>query len=292
MNRKVSNSKIGEQSKGKYLGKKEQTRNAAKKAKTRFAAFLLTAGIGLGAVSTNIIGYMADKANHSQSTKEAITMAKSTRDYLDTLKGNPIMQDVITAENISKIEKFSSAVSTYKQLQYKQDKSLQEEQAYIDACRTICESKELVIDTYTNIIKGKVAKAYGITDPEEIENIEVRDYVDIGEKQDITHNLMVKLPNGTTINSNGNLFSSTNTMDKKLADAIIEARALLNERYSFENESLENLPMDRIISTFEEAKQFETGYKLSVKANGNLETVKIEQTKNQVTETEQEEEER
>lgn len=291
MKQRISSSKIDGKSKGRYLGKREQKRSAAKKAKVRLAAVLLSAGIGIGALSSNIIDYMADKANHSESTREAIEMVNSTQKYLDSIKENSIMQDVITAENISKIENFSSAVSTYKQLQYKKEKSLQEEQAYIDACRTICESKDLIIDTYTNIIKGKVAKAYGITAPEEVESIEIRDYVDIGEDQNITHNVMIKLPNGTTINNDGNFFTGTNTMDKKLENAVIEARALLNERYSFENESLEALPMDRIISTFEEAKEFEAGYKLTVKANQNLETVKVEQTKEvQTAETEQEEE--
>lgn len=290
MKQQISNSKIDERSKGRYLGKREQKRTAAKNAKVRFAAVLLSAGIGLGAVSSNIINYMAEKANHSQSTREAIEIVNSTKKYLETVQQNSIMQDVITAENISKIEKFSSAVSTYKQLQYKQEKSLKEEQEYIEACRTICEFKDLVIDTYTNTIKGKVAKAYGITNPEEVQKIEIEDYVDIGEKQDITHSIMIKLPNGTVINNRGNFLTSTNVMDSKLADAVIEARALLNERYSFENESLSDLPMDRIILTFEEAKDFEENYKLSVKENGNLETVKLEPVQTQAAEVEQEEE--
>lgn len=290
MKQRISSSEINEKSKGKYLGRKEQTRSAVNKARVRFAAVVLSAGIGIGAVSSNIIGYMANQANHYKSTKEAIEMTNSTKNYISSIEGNSIMQDAITAENISKIKNFSSAVSTYKQLQYKQDKSLQEEQAYIDACRTICEEKDLVVDMYTNIIKGKVAKAYGIKDPEEVESIEIRDYVDIGEEQNITHSLMIKLPNGTVINSDGNFFTSTNTMDKTLADAIIEARALLNVRYSFENKSLEDLPMVRIINIFENAKEFEEGYKLSVKANGNLATVKVKPEKTQVAETEQEEE--
>ena len=290
MKQQISNSKIDERSKGRYLGKREQKRTAAKNAKVRFAAVLLSAGIGIGAVSSNIISYMAEKANHSQSTREAIEIVNSTKKYLETVQQNSIMQDVITAENISKIEKFSSAVSTYKQLQYKQEKSLKEEQEYIEACRTICEFKDLVIDTYTNTIKGKVAKAYGITNPEEVQKIEIEDYVDIGEDQNITHSIMIKLPNETVINNSGNFFTGTNVMDKKLADAVIEARALLNERYSFENESLSDLPMNRIIITFENAKDFEANYKLAVKANGNLETVKLEPVQTQAAEVEQEEE--
>ena len=60
-----------------------------------------------------------------------------------------------------------------------------------------------------------------------------------------------------------------------------------------ENQKLEDLPIDRIIQTFEDGMKFESDYNLIAKADGSLGTVKIAQTKNQtenkIPETEQEE---
>lgn len=300
MEQQRSNSNVNNQYRGRYENGEKQRRkikNEPKKVNKHFVALLLSAGIGIGTIAgvggTCLISNMAKNANHAESTREAIAMANTSSKYMENIRNNATMQDIITAENMSQVDKFSKAVTTYKQLQYKQGRSLQEEQNYIDACRTICESKDLIIDNYTNVIRAKVAKAYGIKDPEEIASIEIKDYLDIGEKQEITHNLMIKLPDGTTIDNNGKFLNNANTMDKKLAEAVIEATSLLNARFSFEDQKLEDLPIDRIIRTFEDAKKFERGYKLIVKANGSIETVKIEQTKeqtkDQIQETEQEE---
>lgn len=300
MRQQMSSSNGNNQYRGRYENGEKQRRkikNEPKKVNKRFAAFLLSAGIGIGTIAgvggTCLISNMAKNANHAESTREAIEIANTTSKYMENIRNNATMQDIITAENMSRLDNLSKAVTTYKQLQYKQGRSLQEEQNYIDACKTICESKDLVIDNYTNVIRAKVAKAYGIKEPEEIASIEIKDYLDIGEKQEITHNLMIKLPNGTTINNNGNFLNTTNTMDKKLAEAVIEATSLLNARFSFENQKLEDLPIDRIIQTFEDGMKFESDYNLIAKADGSLGTVKIAQTKNQtenkIPETEQEE---
>ena len=298
MEQQRSNSNVNNQYRGRYENGEKQRRkikNEPKRVNKRFAAYLLAGviGLGTGAVSAQLISNMAENANHAESTREAIVIANTTSKYMKNIRNNVIMKDIITAENMSQLDKLSKAVTTYKQLQYKQGRSLQEEQNYIDACRTICESKDFVIDNYTNVIRAKVATAYGITELDEIANIEIKDYLDIGENQEITHNLMIKLPNGTTINNNGNFFNTTNTMDKKLAEAVIEATSLLNARFSFENQKLEDLPIDRIIKTFEDGIKFESGYDLIAKADGSLGTVKIaqtkDQTKNQIPETEQEE---
>ena len=68
-------------------------------------------------------------------------------------------------------------------------------------------------------------------------------------------------------------------MDSTLAENIIKARALLDERGFSENAQIKDLPVDDIIQTFEEAKKFEKNYKISLDKDGNLRTVKLEQTK-------------
>lgn len=270
--------KKGDSRNRRYIGKKSQREIAVKKSLKRLAAVSLAVGIGIGA-SPSIIGNIANHVNNSRSTKEAIEMAASNEEFLNSINQDKIKQAVINAEKTIQLENFMQAVSTYKELNYKKDRTMQEEQQFIDSCRTICESKSLVIDTYTDIIKSKVAEAYGITDAEAISNISVKDYIHASTTE-LSHNVEIKLPDGTAIENKEILVKKDNSiMDTELENAVIEARALLDVDNSFDSQTLENLPIDEIIRTFEDGKEFDKNYKLSVKENGDLETIKIEQNK-------------
>lgn len=273
MEKLILRPKVDKEAQKRYMAEREQRKRAAQKAKLRFEAILLAAGIGIGAAASPIIGHMANNANQSKNTQEAIEIALSTQKYLDSIKQDPVMSAVVTAETRVAVENLTTAISTYKQLKYRKDRTLQEEQDYIDACKVICESKYLVINTYTDIIRGKVAEAYGITDPEEIKDIVVRDVTTgVNPPEQYTS---ITLPDGTRIVED-NFLNPNSDMDSKLASAVRAARALLEEQYSFTSEGIKELPVEKIIKTFEEAKDFEENYRLSVKKNGDVETIKIE----------------
>lgn len=271
MKQVILRQKVDKEAEKRYRATREQRKKAAQKAKLRFGALALAAGIGIGAVTPSIIGHMANNANKSHNTQEAIEIALSTQQYIDSIKKDPVMNAVVTEETRVAIENLTTAISTYKQLKHRQYRTLQEEQDYISACKIICESKGLVIDTYTNVIRGKVAEAYNIKDPEEIKDIVVKDFTTGTTPVRFTS---IKLPDGTRIVED-NLFSPNSDMDGKLASAVQAARALLDEDYSFTSESIKELPIEKIIKTFEEAKDFEANYRLSVKKNGDVETIKI-----------------
>ena len=161
---------------------------------------------------------------------------------------------------------------------FKSDKTFEEEEEYLDVCRTICESKALVIDTYTDTIKNKVAEAYGITDPKEIDSIDVRDYMsyDKGNGK-YNHKREIKLPNYIEITENPISNSKFDVkMPEQLAEHVTNARALLDVNYDFSEMSIKDLPVDQIIDTFQEALEFDN-YRIVRDAEGNLSMEEIQQ---------------
>ena len=261
-----------------YTASKRDFEKAIQKWQRRMCSLGLAFGIGLAAMSMPLITHIARDVNNTNSTKQAIEMAVSTDDYLQSIKSNVALQLAISAENITKIEDLKVAINDYKELKYKQGRTYGEEQRYMEACRTICESKTLVINLYTDTIKAKVAEAYGITDPAEIAKIKIQDPIHCSSTDGPEHNPNISMPDGTYIVKDY-LFNPNKGMDSTLAENIIKARALLDERGFSENAQIKDLPVDDIIQTFEEAKKFEKNYKISLDKDGNLRTVKLEQTK-------------
>ena len=260
----------------KYTTDKKTFEKGVKSLKLRMSAVGLAIGLGVGSMTSPIISSMANKINNSNSTKQAIEMAASTEDYLAKVKSDPILQAAISAERVQALEKLELLINDYKQLKHKNDRTYEER--YLEACQAICNSKELVIETYTNTIKAKVAQAYGITEPEKINQIEIKDPITTSSTDGLMHNPNIKLPDGTFIVKD--YFLNPNKgMDSTLAKNIIKARALIDERQFSDSTKIDELPIENIIETFEDAKNFEKEYKLNVDENGNIKTEKIEQNK-------------
>lgn len=258
-----------------FTGKKTDFQKAIKELKIRVGAIGLAVGIGIGGIGVPLISNMANNARNARDSKQAIELAASTDAYLRNIKADPVLQAVISQEQVIGIEELSSAITTYKQLKHKPSRTYSEEQQFMEASRIICESKRLVIDTYTNTIKGKVAEAYGITDPEEIAKIEISDYIHASSSE-VEHNPKIVMPDGTVIGKDRFLSFGTE-MNSTLANNIISARALLDANGFSENLRVEDLPVDDIIRTFEKAKKFNEEYKVLRNTKGDLKAVEEEE---------------
>lgn len=259
-------------SKKEYYQKMRRIKNA----KTKIAAIGLAAGIGLGTISNSIISNLANNANYIEDTRDAIKMAASTEEYLNRIEENQMLQEVIGQEHVLQIEELSSAINTYKELRYKTDRTFKEEKEYIEACGAISESRELVMNLYTNEIRAKVAEVYGITDEIEIAKIEVKDYI-VDTNQGPKHNPQIILPDGTIIKES-NFWNNTKGMDRELAEHVIRARSLGEAGMFSENKKIEDLPLDDIINTFEMAKEF-AGYTVEKNSKGDFKTIPTEEIK-------------
>lgn len=256
-----------------YICSEEKMNKAIRNLKTKIAALGLVAGIGIGAISNSVITNLASNVNNAKSTKEAIEMAASTDTYLKRIQENPMLQEVIEQETLAKIDELSSAITTYKDLKYKQNKSFKEEKEYIEACGVISEARLMVMHLYTDAIKAKVASAYGIIDKEDIKQIEVKDYVQ-DTNNGTKHSPQIILPDGTIIEKNH--FGNKNRgMDNNLAQHVINARSLIEAGIFSENKRIKDLPLDEIIDAFEEAKEFEE-CTITTDKKGNIETTQIE----------------
>ena len=260
-----------------YTGSKSRRKTAVKKAKMRFASLGMAAIVGLGA-----IGIMANQANNAmreKNTQKAITEARainnSITEYVNS--NNIAMQAVVSVEETVQLQNLAGAITTYKELEYKKDKTLNEQQQYIDACKTICSSKQLVADSYKDIIRAKVAEAYEITNLQYINSIDVHNNKDT--RNEMTNNPVIELSDGRAINDKGKFMNSNNTMDKTLANAIIEAEELENIKFSFNEDALEELPINEIIETLEKAMNFKASYKLVADKDGNLQSIEIQNEK-------------
>ena len=195
--------------KGKsYNGSRKKRKESQNKAK-RVVAGILAAGIVAGGIT--LISKMASDANSVTDPKDAIVMVDEHRQLLEEY---PLMQQEQYNDELERVDKLNDAITVYAELRDKDDRTLDEESKYIEASRTICESKDLVIDIYTDTIKSKVAEAYGITNPENIKQIEVKDNITFDEGPE--HNPIIELNNGTIISKTGK-----NKMDKNIAKAII-----------------------------------------------------------------------
>lgn len=271
-----------------YTGARSQRQRAANKARTRIAALGAAALIGVGAIAPTAIQKLANQINYEKDTKTAIEMVASNNEFFADIEEKIIMQTEEGQEQIDQLKALSDAVVQYKELDHKEHRTVEEDQHYIEACKTICDSKDLVIDTYSDIIKSKAAEAYGITDAEEIRNMEVKDYI---ETSDMTHRPQITFSDGNMIGTKTTFLSSSkNTMDKTISSAIIEARHLRDVNSEYQNREIKDLPVDDIIKTFEGAKSFEEKYKFSVNEKGQLVAEEIEQSQEVATPSRDDEE--
>lgn len=271
-----------------YTGARSQRQRAANKARVRIAALGAATLIGVGAIAPTAIQKLANQINYEKDTQTAIEMVASNNEFFADIEEKIIMQTKEGQEQIDQLKALSDAVVQYKELDHKEHRTVEEEQRYIEACKTICDSKDLVIDTYSDIIKSKAAEAYGITGAEEIRNMEVKDYI---ETSDMAHLPQITFSDGTMIGTKTTFLSSPkNTMDKTISSAIIEARHLRDVNSEYQNREIKDLPVDDIIKTFEGAKSFEEKYKFSVNEKGQLVAEEIEQSQEVATPSRDDEE--
>lgn len=271
-----------------YTGARSQRQRAANKARVRIAALGAATLIGVGAIAPTAIQKLANQINYEKDTQTAIEMVASNNEFFADIEEKIIMQTKEGQEQIDQLKALSDAVVQYKELDHKEHRTVEEDQRYIEACKTICDSKDLVIDTYSDIIKSKAAEAYGITGAEEIRNMEVKDYI---ETSDMAHLPQITFSDGTMIGTKTTFLSSPkNTMDKTISSAIIEARHLRDVNSEYQNREIKDLPVDDIIKTFEGAKSFEEKYKFSVNEKGQLVAEKIEQSQEVATPSRDDEE--
>lgn len=255
---------------GKYRGSKSGRRqaqdrkkqqDAIKHLKNRLVAFALILA-GVTGTLTGVITKAKNKSNEAKNTQEAIIMASEYIDSIQEQLSNTTIQEY---SKIHSLQELNDSIIIYSELGEKGKRSADEEKRYIDACTSICENKDFVKDVYTDTIKSKIAEAYGITDPYQIMRIIVKDIV-YTPFPTYDHNPQIKLPDGTEI--------FEDSMDKKLQDAIINARHLIDVDYD-SNMNFKDLPVQDIVNTYKNAMSFQLDYKVSVDKDGKLITSEI-----------------
>lgn len=273
-----------------HVYSRKQINRATQRFKTRIAAGGLAAGIAIGAATTTFISKFANDMNKTAKTEEAIVLALEANEYQNRLKENPMLQQVVEQEGIIKIEDLSSAITTYKELQYKSDRTFSEEKQYIMACETIVNSKEIVENLYRETIKAKVATAYRITDPEQIAKIEINDYIKYTSPSTVQHNPEIVLPDGTVIGTSRSLFSEAKIMDTALAKQICQVSAI-SKVSGNQDTNMYIEQVETVIETLEELMNFDKNYKVSLNKNEDIETT-VAQPEKEISKEENEHEER
>ena len=273
--RRVSNNvqKMPPEFKAKSNTTRAQRKKMAQQAKLRLASIALAAGVVIGAGAPTLISTLAKNFNSAPDSKQAVVMASEIDDYITNIEQ---YSQITSQEEVDQLRTLENAIQRYNVLKYKSDKTFEEEEEYLDVCRTICESKALVIDTYTDTIKNKVAEAYGITDPKLINIIDVKDNIHIDKSNGKNfHDREIDLKGFATIKDNPRLDTDVQ-MPEQLAEHVTNARALLDVNYDFSEMSIKDLPVDQIIDTFQEALEFDN-YRIVRDAEGNLSMEEIQQ---------------
>jgi len=272
----LNSRRIKEQPARRYKGKPVQKKLSIYKKLGLGAA---TIGLAAGIVGGPIISNMAKGMKNVNDTKTAIQMAADSEEYLNSISQNPIMSKVITQEDVERLADLTQAITTYNSLKNKTDRTFYEEEAYLHACNTIGESKQLVTDNYNAIIKKKIAEAYGIKDPSDVNRIQV--YCDeVFDGSEVSKVTEIKLPTGKELKSATSMFFS-GSIDKKFVNEIQKSNEL--DEYVFSKDGkIPTETLEKIIENFEDAKAFNSNYKLVTEKNGEkIQMKEIERSKSQ-----------
>ena len=272
----LNSRRIKEQPARRYKGKPVQKKLSIYKKLGLGAA---TIGLAAGIVGGPIISNMAKGMKNVNDTKAAIQMAADSEEYLNSISQNPIMSKVITQEDVERLADLTQAITTYNSLKNKTDRTFNEEEAYLHACNTIGESKQLVTDNYNAIIKKKIAEAYGIKDPSDVNRIQV--YCDeVFDGSEVSKVMEIKLPTGKELKSATSLFYS-GSIDKKFVNEIQKSNEL--EKYHFSKDGkIPTETLDKIIENFADAQAFDANYKLVTEKDGEkIKMQEIERSKSQ-----------
>ena len=266
----------------------EQTRKRVYKSKQLQKKISLYKKLGLGAATVSlaagiiggpIISNMAKNIRNTNDTKAAIQMVADSEEYLESIKANPMMSKVVSAEDFDRLEELTNAIDTYNKYKNKVEPTFNEQEAYLEACNTIGNAKQLVTDNYNAIIKKKIAEAYGIKDPSDVNRIQVycEEVFDGSEVSKVTE---IKLPTGQELKSATSLFYSR-SIDKKFVNEIQKSNEL--EKYNFSKDGkIPTETLDKIIENFADAQAFDTSYKLVTEKDGEkIKMQEIERSKSQ-----------
>ena len=154
-----------------------------------------TVSLAAGIIGGPIISNMAKNIRNTNDTKAAIQMVADSEEYLESIKANPMMSKVVSAEDFDRLEELTNAIDTYNKYKNKVEPTFNEQEAYLEACNTIGNAKQLVTDNYNAIIKKKIAEAYGIKDPSDVNRIQV--YCDeVFDGSEVSKVTEIKLPTG------------------------------------------------------------------------------------------------
>lgn len=232
-----------------------------------------------GIIGGPIISNMAKNIRNTNDTKAAIQMVADSEEYLESIKANPMMSKVVSAEDFDRLEELTNAIDTYNKYKNKVEPTFNEQEAYLEACNTIGNAKQLVTDNYNAIIKKKIAEAYGIKDPSDVNRIQVycEEVFDGSEVSKVTE---IKLPTGKELKSATSLFYS-GSIDKKFVNEIQKSNEL--EKYNFSKDGkIPTETLDKIIENFADAQAFDTNYKLVTEKDGEkIKMQEIERSKSQ-----------
>ena len=258
--------------KSKQLGKKK---SLYKKLGLGAATVSLAAGI----IGGPIISNMAKNIRNTNDTKAAIQMVADSEEYLESIKANPMMSKVVSAEDFDRLEELTNAIDTYNKYKNKVEPTFNEQEAYLEACNTIGNAKQLVTDNYNAIIKKKIAEAYGIKDPSDVNRIQI--YCDeVFDGSEVSKVTEIKLPTGKELKSATSLFHS-GSIDKKFVNEIQKSNEL--EKYHFSKDGkIPTEMLDKIIKNFADAQAFDANYKLVTEKDGEkIKMQEIERSKSQ-----------
>jgi len=266
----------------------EQARRRVYKSKQLQKKISLYKKLGLGAATVSlaagiiggpIISNMVKDIKNTHDIKEAIQIVADSEEYLAGIKSNPLMSQVVSIEDFDRLEELTNAIDMYSKLKNKPDKTFNEQEAYLEACNTIGNAKQLVTDNYNAIIKKKIAEAYGIKDPSDVNRIQV--YCDeVFDGSEVSKVTEIKLPTGKELKSATSLFYS-GSIDKKFVNEIQKSNEL--EKYNFSKDGkIPTETLDKIIENFADAQAFDTNYKLVTEKDGEkIKMQEIERSKSQ-----------
>lgn len=267
---------------------KEQARRRVYKSKQLQKKLSLYKKLGLGAATVSlaagiiggpIISNMAKNIRNTNDTKAAIQMVADSEEYLASIKANPMMSKVVSLEDVDRLEELANAIDTYSKYKNKVEPTFNEQEAYLEACNTIGNAKQLVTDNYNAIIKKKIAEAYGIKDPSDVNRIQV--YCDeVFDGSEVSKVTEIKLPTGQELKSATSLFHN-GSIDKKFVNEIQKSNEL--EKYHFSKDG--KIPietLDKIIENFADAQAFDANYRLVAEKDGEkIKMQEIERSKSQ-----------
>lgn len=274
----------------------------------KYKGIRLNKRIAVGLVSLGIIGTLATQAL-TNSVQEYISSLNTNHITISNLVKYNEREDSIVAQEVlgriqltqdtkqieeiekqaEQIRELEEAIEAYERLEDKEDRNTLEELEYIHAYQTIGNSRGLLLDTYTDMIQNKVAQAYGITKLEDIQKIEVHDYINTSDN---SHNPTIDIDKYTAKTEDDirlvkkSLFDfGKDTMPDELEQAVMEARTLLDADDYYDTMNPDDFPYEAFIRVFHNMEGF-SNLQFEVKENGDLKTIFPEkEVKNETKET-------